>query len=61
LKSVFAKITRAKSFKGGGRLNKGLPDGFFSDPKYQFGYIFEDLGIEKVAIHIFWSFVILRP
>jgi hypothetical protein len=31
----------------------GLPDGFFSDQKSQFGYILEDLGIENV---IFWSF-----
>jgi hypothetical protein len=27
-----------------------LPDGFFSDQKYQFGYILEDLGMEKVVI-----------
>jgi hypothetical protein len=26
-----------------------LPDGFFSDQKYQFGYILEDLGMENVA------------
>jgi hypothetical protein len=31
-----------------------LPDGFFSDQKYQFGYILEDLGMEKVSTHIFW-------
>jgi hypothetical protein len=27
----------------------GLPDGFFSDQKYQFGYILENLGMENVA------------
>jgi hypothetical protein len=29
----------------------GLPDGSFSDQKYQFGYILEDLGMENVAIN----------
>jgi hypothetical protein len=28
----------------------GLPDGFVSDQKYQFGYILEDLGMENVVI-----------
>jgi hypothetical protein len=27
----------------------GLPDGFFSDENYEFGYILEDLGMENVA------------
>jgi hypothetical protein len=30
----------------------GLPDGFISDQKYQFGYILEDLEMENVFI---WS------
>jgi hypothetical protein len=34
----------------------GLPDGFFSDQKYQFGYILEDLGMENVVMYIFGSF-----
>jgi hypothetical protein len=46
----------------------GLPDGFFSDQKSQFGYILEDLGMENVVIysghleyfttigHILWAF-----
>jgi hypothetical protein len=29
----------------------GLPDGFFSDQKYQFGKILEDLGMENVVIY----------
>jgi hypothetical protein len=29
----------------------GLPDGFFSDQKYQFGYILEDVGMENVVIY----------
>jgi hypothetical protein len=45
-----------------------LPDGFFSDQKYQFGSIFDDLGMENVVIysghleyfttigHILWAF-----
>jgi hypothetical protein len=28
-------------------LPAGLPGGFFSDQKSQFGYILEDLGMEK--------------
>jgi hypothetical protein len=31
--------------------SSGLPDGFFSDQKYQVGYIFEDLGMENVVIY----------
>jgi hypothetical protein len=27
----------------------GLPDGFFSDQKYQVGYFLENLGMENVA------------
>jgi hypothetical protein len=34
----------------------GLPDGFFSDQKSQFGSLLEDLGMENVVIPIFWSF-----
>jgi hypothetical protein len=33
-----------------------LPDAFFSDPNYQFGYILEDLGIENEVIHILCPF-----
>jgi hypothetical protein len=33
-----------------------LPVGFFSDPKSQFGYVLEHLGMENVVIHVFWSF-----
>jgi hypothetical protein len=28
-----------------------LPDGFFPDQKFQFGYILEGLGMENVAIY----------
>jgi hypothetical protein len=28
----------------------GLPDGFFSDQKFQFGYILEDLGMENIVL-----------
>jgi hypothetical protein len=31
----------------------GLPDGFFSDQKSQFGYVKEELGMESGVIHIF--------
>jgi hypothetical protein len=33
------------------RLRTGLPDGFFSDQKYQLGYILEDLGIENIVVY----------
>jgi hypothetical protein len=33
----------------------GLPDGFFSDQKSQFGYILEDLGMKNVILYS-WSF-----
>jgi hypothetical protein len=32
-------------------LQSGLPDGFFSDQKSQFGHILEDLGMENVVIY----------
>jgi hypothetical protein len=31
--------------------NSGLPDGIFSDQKFQFGYNMEDLGKEKKFIY----------
>jgi hypothetical protein len=37
--------------KNGRRSAPGLPDGFFSDQKSQFGYILEDLGMENVIIY----------
>jgi hypothetical protein len=35
----------------------GLPDGYFSNQKSQFGYILEDLGMENVAILAIWNSV----
>jgi hypothetical protein len=40
----------AKSQETRGTVRQGLPDGMFSYQKYQFGYIFEGLGVENVAI-----------
>jgi hypothetical protein len=34
-----------------GKSQPGLPDGFFSDQKSQFGYILEDLSMENVVIN----------
>jgi hypothetical protein len=40
-------------------MASGLPDGFFSDQKFQFDYILEDLGMENVVTPpIFWALVI---
>jgi hypothetical protein len=33
------------------KLSPGLPNGFFSDQKSQFGYIREGLGMENVDIY----------
>jgi hypothetical protein len=32
------------------KSHPGLPDGFFSDQKSQFGYFLEDLGMENIVI-----------
>jgi hypothetical protein len=33
-------------------VRAGLPDGFFSDQKYKFWCIFEDLAMEKVVLYV---------
>jgi hypothetical protein len=40
-------------------VGTGLPDGLFSNQKYQFGYIFEGLGMENVGIFmIIWKYLV---
>jgi hypothetical protein len=45
---------RSEERESGSRA--GLPDGFFSNQKSQFGNNFEDLGMQNVGIHILWPF-----
>jgi hypothetical protein len=40
-----------------GAIKPGLPDGIFSNQKFQFGYILEGLGMEKFGIFQ-WQFEI---
>jgi hypothetical protein len=55
-KISFVQIPRPRdhaSFNSGKdkQLHAGLPDGFLSDQKSQFGYILEDLGMENVVVY----------